>query len=135
MLLNSPSVYVRYTANAKKDAYYAAKYCGKKNHKFGTAKRYWMTPGYLIPSGTDAPKDYRKYRKWTPDHRNITEIRSYYLSKNWIVRDFPPDGIEWFLWGVADPTEPIPRKPTRTDREREREQRRYEAALYGCAVE
>jgi len=98
ILLNSPHVHIRYVDNKKRGAYYAAKYCGKENHKFGTAKRYWQTPGYQIRNGTDAPRDFPKCWQWEVTDQTIPEIEQEWLRHHRIVTPLSRDAIAWGHW-------------------------------------
>lgn len=118
-ILNSPGVDVRYLSPGSRRAAYVTKYCGKASHKFGTQKRYWMTPGYVLCKPTDVPRDFPKWWKWERDKRSLSQINTEWSQQGRepyeLARGAIAYGHLYFDLLLKD------RPPKRLNRERDRD--------------
>jgi len=63
-LLSSPIVDIRKIKNQREVVRYVAKYVGKNPEQFGTAKRYWQTPGYQLDREEREAADHMPKSDW-----------------------------------------------------------------------
>jgi hypothetical protein len=67
---------------------YLAKYLGKDLHRFGTAKRYWRSKGYL-PSDFGEPTDeeFERWSGWRYEREHPQDLIAAYQKKGWWRHD------------------------------------------------
>ena len=87
-IANAPIVDVRKVTNASTYARYIAKYVGKTPQRFGTCKRYWVTPGYAALGEKPAADPWGVKGGWVVDKRSLYDI---WLSWTKRGRDMLPE--------------------------------------------
>lgn len=84
-LTNSPIVDIRRIDNKGRAVAYVAKYSGKASHRFATAKRYWSSRDYQLPSAARTAAQQRKTLSWERDTLSLKRLASAYATYGWRV--------------------------------------------------
>lgn len=96
---------------ARRAKKYLAKYLGKDLHRFGTAKRYWRTRGYLPTDfGRPTEEECERWQGWTFVREHPGDIVRDYRSHGWFAHVIA-DGDTVLTpppWETAPPRGPPP---------------------------
>lgn len=84
-LIQAPIVDIRRIKNVDQAVRYVAKYITKKPAQFGTAKRYWKSPGYELSERPSLPVPPADTGKWVVWRDGLTQ-----LITAWIHDGFAP---------------------------------------------
>lgn len=85
-LIDAPIVDIRLIRNQREVVRYVAKYVTKAPTQFGSAKRYWQTPGYELDKLVTTDKQERSASPWRVDQRPMHEILAEWIADGYAPR-------------------------------------------------
>ena len=92
-LTGAPICWIERIRSPKRMARYVSKYCGKEPHRFGTMKRYWCTPSWVIDHWEKPEPPIIVRGVWDRDSRNLLELESAWVMGGWSA--WQKDGHVW----------------------------------------
>jgi len=106
-LIGAPIVDIRKIRNQREVVRYVAKYITKAPEQFGSAKRYWHTPGYELGTWTPEDAEASPSGKWSIDRRSYRAIITEWSLEGWYEVDADSPIIRF----LCDIPEARPRDP------------------------
>lgn len=92
-LLDSPVVWIESVKGKNKTAAYCAKYCGKANHRFGNAKRYWRSQDYDLTTFQKREENEQDHAIWLIAR---LDIDTWVYNQTAECGEGELDGREWY---------------------------------------
>lgn len=90
---------------------YLAKYIAKAAHKFGTAKRYWKSAGWVLNRGDETEEPWER-KVWRYARESVREVVHSYVVRGWSVMVTERPARSTVLWNQGFAISPhAPRGP------------------------
>jgi len=95
-LINAPIVDIRKIKNMREVIRYVAKYIAKAPAQFGSAKRYWCSKAWEVPTDSEEETDGPAQSHWNIVRESMGFVISLWMEEGWTARRDKGDSMVGF---------------------------------------